>query len=82
MDKLQELWAKAKVVSGSLITLFTGLAVTVTAFADQVASVAPEGWQDNVLSISAVVVAWLTFAVAALRHVTPVPPNEVGILPE
>ena len=81
IDSLDEIQAKAKVVATSVVTVLSGLAVLVTSFANEIAAVAPEGWQDNVLGVGVTVTAWLTAAVAALRKVTPVPADQVGVLP-
>jgi len=73
--------ARARVIAGSAITLLTALAIGVTTFVNEVAAALPSGWQDNALAIGGTAVAWIGAAVAALRRVTPVAPEQRGVLP-
>lgn len=79
-SRLSKAVARARVVATSAVTFLSGLAVLVTVLSPQIAAVAPEGYADDVVRVSAVVVAWLATAVTALRRVTPVEKSERGIL--
>lgn len=78
---LTDVTARVRVVLGSIVTLATALAVTVTNFVDQVTPALPDGWQDNAVSIGAAVVAVLASAATAVRRLTEVPASQRGILP-
>jgi len=81
VNLLAQTRARAAVVAASAVTFLSGVAVLVTTFSGDIASVAPEGYADDVLKVSVIVLAWLATAITALRRVTPVNPSERGVLP-
>lgn len=79
---LDTLVARIQVIATSVVTLFTSLAAGVTLAVNEIAPQLPAGWQDNAFQVAAVVVGVLGSAIAALRKVTPVPADQVGVLPK
>ena len=79
---LDTLLARVRVIATSVITLFTSLAAGITLAVNEIAPQLPEGWQDDAFKWAAIVTGVLVSAIAALRKVTPVPADQVGVLPQ
>lgn len=73
--------ARAQVILRAAPTWIGGAAIVVTVAADEVAKVLPTHAAETVGSVAVQVLAWLGAAVAIIRRVTPVRPEERGILP-
>ena len=78
-EKLKTLVAQIKVIIEAAPTYFTGAAVVLTIFHEEIAGLLPE--QAEALgSFVTLAVAWLGAATQIIRRVTPVPVAERGIL--
>lgn len=78
---MKKFWERVKVVWRAAPTWLTGASVVVGVVAEEIADVLPAGAAEDVGHVALVVVAWLGAAIGIIRRVTPVPPEERGILP-
>jgi hypothetical protein len=76
-----ELVSKAKVVAGAAVTWLVALSIVITSAAPEIAGLFPEASED-ILTWAARVVGWLAVAVTIARRVSPVAPDERGLLPK
>lgn len=81
MEKLNELIAKAKVIAQAVVTWLVFASVVLTFAAGEIADVVPGETGEAITVWVLRVVAWLGVAVGIIRRVTPVAPDERGILP-
>lgn len=73
--------ARIKVIAGAAVTWLVAASTTVTIFSDEIVKVVPDQAQ-GIGSVSLKIVAWLGAAIAIIRRVTPVIPEDRGILPQ
>lgn len=81
MDKINELIEKAKVVAQAAVTWLVFISVVLTFAASEIADVVPGETGEEIVTWILRVVAWIGVAVGIIRRVTPVAPDERGILP-
>lgn len=74
--------AKVRVVLTAAVTYLTLAVTVITIFAEEIASVLPEGVAETVGMYGVTAVAWITVAISIIRRVSPVLPEERGILPQ
>lgn len=72
--------ARIRVVLTAAPTYLTALAVILTIFADEITELLPEGPAGQLSDWVVIVTGWLTAAVNIIRRVTPVIPDERGLL--
>lgn len=75
-----QLGAKIKVIASSAVTWLTFAVMALTMFSEEIAAVLPT--DTDVTAWIAKAVVWLGAAIAIIRRVTPVIPEERGILPQ
>lgn len=73
---------RAKVITSAAVTWLTFTALVLTVAADEIGQLAPDGTGQDVTTFLIRVAAWLGAAVSIIRRVTPVAPDERGILEE
>lgn len=73
--------ARVRVVLTAAVTWLTAIAAVVPFIADDIAAQLPEGAAEQVTKYALLAVAWLGAAVSIIRRVTPVLPQERGVLP-
>lgn len=73
--------ARIKVILTALPTWMTAIAVTITALSPLIARMFPND-AETVARVAVAVVAGLASAIAIIRKVAPVLPDQVGILPQ
>jgi hypothetical protein len=73
---------KIKVIAFSAVTWLTAASAVVVILADEIAKVLPGGYQDDVARWALIVGGVLTAAINIIRRVTPVIPEDRGILPK
>lgn len=78
---MTDLLNKAQVISKAAVTYMTAAAIGLTAAADQIAKVGPDGAAHTVVMWLIIAATWLTAAVGIIRTHMPVPANQRGILP-
>lgn len=76
-----EIVQRVKVILGAAVTWLTAAGLILTIFAEEIASVAPAGAAEDVTVWLVRIVAWIGAAVTIIRRVTPVLPEERGVLP-
>ena len=74
-------FARLKVILGSWVTYLTAASSVVVILADEIAKVLPAGYADDVGRWGLVAVAVIGAIVSIIRRVTPVIPEDRGILP-
>ena len=72
----------AKVVLKAAPLWISAALAFVTLVVTDVVPLLPDAWQGNVLSVTGTVIAVLTAALTIVRRVTPVEPDQRGILPQ
>lgn len=75
-----QLVPKIKVIASSAVTWLTFAVVVLTMFSEEIAALLPA--ESDVTTWIATAVVWLSAAIAIIRRVTPVIPEERGILPQ
>lgn len=78
---MSDLMVKLQVIAGAAVTYMTAAAIGLTAAADQIAKVAPDGAGHTVVMWLIIAATWLTAAVGIIRSHTPVPVDQRGLLP-
>jgi hypothetical protein len=78
---MTNLLKRIRVLLSAAPTYLAGAAVVVAAVSDEVAKAVPEGWQDNVVSVGAPILAGLAAITAIVRRVTPVFAEHRGLIP-
>jgi hypothetical protein len=73
---------KVRVVLTAAPTWITAAATLVTIFSEEIGGLLPAGAAESLASAGAIVLAWLGAAINIIRRVTPVLPEERGILPQ
>lgn len=73
--------AKIRVVLSAAVTWITVASGVVVIVADEAAKVLPSGAAEDVAAVAVRVVAVLGAAVAIIRRVTPVLPDQRGLIP-
>lgn len=71
---------RIRVVAGAAVTWLTFAATALTIFAEEIAAVFPDGGAEDATVWILRAVAWLGAAVAIIRRVTPVLPDQRGVL--
>lgn len=79
---MQAFIERVKVVLSAAVTWIVLASSIVTIFAEEIAKVAAEGTAATVTRVAVRVVSILGAAVAIIRRVTPVLPEERGVLPK
>lgn len=82
MNRMKELWAKVVVVLKAAPTWLTAASAVIIIFSEEIGAVLPAGTAETVGQWAAIAVGWLGAAVSIIRRVTPVLPDERGILPK
>ncbi len=72
--------ARVRVFLKSAPTYLVAAGAVVTVLADELGKVFPNGWQDNATQIAGTLLGIIGAAVAIIRRVTPVLPEERGML--
>ena len=73
--------ARIKVVSAAAVTWLTAAGIILTIFSEEIGSVLPTGAAEEWAMWVVRIIAWIGAAVAIIRRVTPVLPDERGVLP-
>lgn len=79
LEKLHALAAKAKVVLTAAVTWLVALEAALIVLADELAPLIPLPWADRVTAWLLIAIGVIGTAIAIVRRVTPVLPNERGI---
>lgn len=74
--------ARVRVVLTAAVTWITAVAAVIPFIADDIADQLPSGAAEQVTKYALLAVAWLGAAVSIIRRVTPVLPDERGVLPD
>lgn len=77
---MSKLLARVRVFLKSAPTYLVAAGAIVTIIVDEASKVLPHGWQDNAVQIGGTVAAIIGAAVTIIRRVTPVLPEERGLL--
>lgn len=80
-DRLRRLAAQAKVILKAAPTWLTAAAVVLTVLNDEIGGLLPEGAAETFGTIVVTAGAWIGAAINIIRRVTPVLPEERGVLP-
>lgn len=72
---------RIKVLAGAAVTWLTLAATVLTIASEEIGAVLPEGAADDITVWVVRAIAWIGAAVAIIRRVTPVLPEERGVLP-
>lgn len=78
---MQNVIARIKVVLTAAVTWLVAASLVVTIVSSELADVLSDGTAETVAAVSLKIVAWLGAAVSIIRRVTPVLPDQVGLLP-
>ena len=79
--QLEELWARAQVVLTAAVTWLVIAAAVITIIADELAKVLPAPWSDRISAWAITILGVLGAVITIIRRVTPVRPEERGLLP-
>jgi hypothetical protein len=79
---MTEFIARVKVVLSAAVTWLVVASSVVTVFADEIAPIIPAPWSERASAIAVTVLGVLAAAIAIIRRVSPVLPDERGILPQ
>lgn len=79
---IREILARVRVVLTAAPTYITLAATLITVFAEEIGALLPEGAAASVGSAVTVLLSWLGAAINIIRRVTPVLPDERGLLPQ
>lgn len=77
---MEQVLARIRVFLKSAPTYLVAAGAVLTIVADEIAKAVPAGWQDNVVRIGGTAAAIIGAAVTIIRRVTPVLPEERGML--
>lgn len=77
---MNQILDRVAVIASSAVTYLMALALGITAAAGEISQAAPEGG-ETVVQWAIIALTGISTAIAAIRRVTPVPPDERGILP-
>lgn len=80
-ERLRQFWAKVVVVLRAAPTWLTAAAVVLTTSAEEIGGLLPDGG-EALGQLVVRVVAWIGAAIVIIRRVTPVAPDERGLLPQ
>lgn len=72
---------RVKVVAGAAVTWLVAASIVITIFSEEIGGLLTDDTAALVASWATTAVGWLGAAVAIIRRVTPVLPEERGILP-
>lgn len=78
---LKEVGERAKVVATALVTWLVVLVAALQVVIDEIAPLLPAPWDQKVTSWLLSAISVVSVAILIIRRVTPVPPEERGILP-
>lgn len=81
MEQLKKLWQRIVVVLGAAPTWLLAASTTVTIFSEEIVAVLPDELDFQVAKYATIIVGALTAAITLIRRLTPVLPNERGLLP-
>lgn len=81
LDKLKRLWARIVVILKAAPTYLVLASTVLTVIADELAKVLPTPWAERLTAWVITITAALAAAIAIIRRVTPVLPEERCILP-
>ena len=79
---MTEFVAKLRVIFTAAVTYLTLGVTIVTIFAEEIAAMLPVGAAEDLTQWALIAVGWLTAAITIIRRVSPVLPDERGILPQ
>lgn len=77
---MSNLIARIKVLFNAAPTYLAAAGVIIALLADEIGKLAPSGWQDNAVQILGVLAAIVASATAIVRRVTPVAPEQRGLI--
>lgn len=72
--------ARVKVVLTAAPTYLTAASAAVIIAREEIVELLPEAWQGNAVQVTVTALAWLTAAITIIRRVTPVLPDDRGLL--
>ena len=81
LDRLMKLWSRIVVILKAAPTYLVLASTVLTVIADELAKILPTPWADRITAAVITVTAVFASIVAIIRRVTPVLPEERGILP-
>lgn len=79
---MTDLLARLRVVARALPTWLALVALAAPVIAEEAAEVLPDGWGQRVTAIALTVAAVAVAALNVIRRLTPVAPEERGLLPD
>jgi len=75
------LLSRIKVIANATVTWLTFIGVVLTIIADEVGDLWPGETGDSVITFLWRITVWIATATTIIRRVTPVAPDEYGVLP-